>query len=224
MSNVILEIACFSPESAVIASKAGAHRIEICEDIFIGGKTPSDKVIDEIISKTGSIKRFVMIHKLGSNYNYTKRDFEWMIDRMGDINEKDVHGFVFGAVTDRNEPDLDKLKELVVAAENKPCTFHRAFDSIANKSEALEQLITLGFKRVLTAGGDGNAIHNIESLAALNKQAAGRITIVAAGGVRSHNVAEIIAKTGVKEVHSSAILRGDVADQGEIKKMLEAIA
>lgn len=222
--STLLEIACFNPESAVIAARAGAHRIEICEDLFIGGKTPSDKVINEIISKTGSVQRVVMIHKLGSSYVYTKRDFQWMVDRIGDINEKDVHGYVFGAVTDRNELDMQKLEELVTAAENKSCTFHRAFDSIADKSAALEQLIELGFKRVLTAGGDGNAVHNTETLAALNKQANGRISIIAAGGIRSHNAADIIAKTGIKEVHSSAILRGDTADEGEIKKILEAIS
>lgn len=223
MTKKLLEIACFNADSAIIAHRAGAHRIEICEDMFVGGRTPSDKVIDHIIASTPGIQRFVMIHKLGSSYVYTKRDFQWMIDRIGDINEKDIHGYVFGAVTEKNELDAEKLEELIIAAEGKPCTFHRAFDSLTDKSAALEQLVTLGFKRVLTAGGDGNAIHNVETLAALNRQAAGRITLLAGGGVRSHNAAEIIAKTGVTEIHSSAILRGDVADEGEIKKLLEAV-
>jgi copper homeostasis protein len=224
MSKPLLEIACFSEESAIKAFLCGVDRIEICEDIFIGGKTPSDRVIDSIIQHTGDIKRMVMIHKLGSNYNYTKRDFMWMMDRIGDINEKEVHGFVFGAVTDKNELDTEKLNELITSAEGKECTFHRAFDSVVNKTEALEQLIELGFKRVLTAGGDGNAIHNLDTLAALNKQAAGRIIILPGGGIRSHNVAQLLEKTGVSEIHTSAVTKGDIADEAEISRIKSAIA
>jgi copper homeostasis protein len=220
--KVLLEIACFNPQSAITAYEAGADRIEICEDLFTGGITPSDKTIDHIINNTGAMQRFVMIHKQGSKYQYTTRDFQWMLDRIGDLNFKDVHGYVFGAVNEKNMPDIPKLAELIIAAEGKPCTFHRAFDSMENKEEALEQLIKLGFHRVLTSGGDGNAVHNIAQLAALNKQAAGRIIILAGGGVRSANAAEIISKTGVKEIHSSAILRGESADAGEIRKLKEA--
>ena len=220
MSKVLVEIACFNEESAIKAFLNGAGRIEICEDIFIGGKTPSDAVIDNIIEHTGDIDRMVMVHKLGSGYQYTKRDFQWMLDKIGDLNEKDLHGYVFGAVTERNELDMEKLEELVTAAEGRPCTFHRAFDSLEDKSTALEKLIELGFKRVLTSGGEGSAIQNVNTLAALHKQANGRIIILAGGGVRSSHAKELIEKTRVTEIHSSAILKGDVADEQEIRHLI----
>ena len=220
MAKVLVEIACFNEESAIKAFLNGAQRIEICEDVFIGGKTPSDSVIESIIAHTGDIGRMVMIHKLGSSYQYTKRDFQWMLDRIGDLNDKDVHGYVFGAVNEKNHLDTEKLKELVTAAEGKDCTFHRAFDSIENKSEALEQLIELGFKRVLTSGGVGRAIDNTETIAKLNKQANGRIIILAGGGVRSSHARELIYKTGVIEIHSSAIMKNDVADEDEVRSLV----
>ena len=215
-----MEIACFNEESAIKAFLNGAHRIEICEDVFIGGKTPSDLIIESIIEHTGDINRMVMIHKLGSSYQYTKRDFQWMLDKIGDLNVKDVHGYVFGAVNEKNQLDIEKLKELVTAAEGKDCTFHRAFDSIDNKFEALEQLIELGFKRVLTSGGEGRAIDNIETIARLNKQANGRINILAGGGVRSSHARELINKTGVIEIHSSAMIKNEVADEEEIRRLV----
>lgn len=222
-SRTRLEVACFNPDSAIIAYRAGAHRLELCEDIFTGGVTPSDKTLDHIIANTGEIPRFVMIHKQGSKYHYTTRDLQWMIDRIGDLNSKNIDGYVFGALNDRNMPDTSKLEELLIAAEGRPCTFHRAFDGIEKKEEALEQLIGLGFKRVLTSGGPGNAMEHTATLAALNKQAAGRIIILPGGGVRSSNAAGIIAGTGVKEIHSSAILKGEMADEEEIKKLLAVI-
>ena len=220
LSKIVVEIACFNEESAIKAFLNGAHRIEICEDVFIGGKTPSDLIIESIIEHTGDINRMVMIHKLGSSYQYTKRDFQWMLDKIGDLNVKDVHGYVFGAVNEKNQLDIEKLKELVTAAEGKDCTFHRAFDSIDNKFEALEQLIELGFKRVLTSGGEGRAIDNIETIARLNKQANGRINILAGGGVRSSHARELINKTGVIEIHSSAMIKNEVADEEEIRRLV----
>ncbi|MFN5182082.1 MAG: copper homeostasis protein CutC [Bacteroidota bacterium] len=221
MKKVFLEIACFNEESAIKAFLCGAHRIEICEDMFVGGKTPSNATIESIIEHTGDVNRMVMIHKLGTSYNYTKRDFQWMLDRIGDLNEMDLHGYVFGAVNEKNLLDKEKLQELVTAAEGRPCTFHRAFDSIENKSEALEELIELGFKRVLTSGGEGRAIDNAQVLADLNKQAAGRIIILAGGGVRSVHAKVLIQKTGVFEIHSSAILKGELVDEEEVKRLLK---
>jgi copper homeostasis protein len=216
MANKLLEIACFNEASARIAFENGADRIELCEDLFCGGKTPTDKTIDNIIRVTGNVHRMVMIHKLGSSYCYTRRDFQWMLDRIGDLNEKEIHGYVFGAVTENNELDIEKLEELVIAAEGKPCTFHRAFDSLEKKPAAMERLIELGFKRILTSGGVGRAIDYAATLAELQRLAAGRIQILAGGGVRSQHAGELIRLTCVHEIHSSAILKGEVADANEI--------
>ena len=222
MSNR-LEIACFSYEAAVIAAKAGAHRIELCEDMLVGGITPPTKTLERIVANTGNVQRFMMIHKLGSSYHYTKRDFTWMMDKIDELHSISIDGFVFGPLDEKNMPDEQRCRELITAAEKKPCTFHRAFDKIENKSEALEILIACGFNRILTSCGEGNAIDFLTELAALNKQAAGRIIILPGGGVRSSNAKQIIDAMGATEIHSSAIVRGSWPDESEIKKLLNII-
>jgi copper homeostasis protein len=84
-------------------------------------------------------------------------------------------------------------------------TFHRAFDTLDDQEAALETLIELGVERVLTAGGPSDAEAGRARLATLVAQARGRITILAGGGIRAHNVAAIVATSGVTEVHSSTV-------------------
>jgi copper homeostasis protein len=90
----------------------------------------------------------------------------------------------------------------VESAAGLPVTFHRAFDRIRNLPDALEQLIEIGVARVLTSGGAPTAVDGASAIAALVAQARGRINILAGGGVREHNVRDLVAQTGVGEVHS----------------------
>jgi copper homeostasis protein len=216
MRHCVLEIACFNVESAVIAYKNGADRIEICDDVLCGGKTPSDSVINEIIERTGSIDRMVMIHREGNQYCYTNQDSDWMLNRIHQLNEKKIHGYVFGATTQDGKPDYTLLTRLIRAANGRPCTFHRAFDNLENKSEVMERLIDLGFARILTSGGKGNAIDNLAVLSELQAAASGRIIILAGGGLRSGHAENLIRQTNVNEIHSSAIIENGTANAEEV--------
>ncbi|HZJ74290.1 MAG TPA: copper homeostasis protein CutC, partial [Perlabentimonas sp.] len=46
MTKRKLEICCFTAHSALRAAQAGAHRIELCDNIAEGGTTPSYATID----------------------------------------------------------------------------------------------------------------------------------------------------------------------------------
>ena len=111
-------------------------------------------------------------------------------------------GIVVGALDSSAKVDLPKTRELVRAAKDLPVTFHRAFDLVGNLGEALDRLIEIGVARVLTSGGSNTAMEGAPRIAALIKQAAGRIGIIAGGGVRENNVREIITLSGAKEVHA----------------------
>jgi len=113
-----------------------------------------------------------------------------------------VAGIVTGALTSDYTVDVEQTRALVKAAAGLAVTFHRAFDSIINKKDALEQLIDLGVTRVLTSGGAPTALEGAEIIAALVDQAADRITVVAGGGIREQNVSDVVARTGVREVHT----------------------
>jgi copper homeostasis protein len=96
------------------------------------------------------------------------------------------------------------MRALVQAAAPLPVACHRAFDVARDPAAALEQLCALGVARVLTSGQRRTALEGAERIAALVAQARGRIAVLAGGGVRAGNVREVVARTGVREVHLSA--------------------
>lgn len=113
-----------------------------------------------------------------------------------------ARGIVAGVLGENGKIDLTGTRELVRAADDLPVTFHRAFDHTANPADALEQLIDAGVARVLTSGGANTALEGAPRIAALVNQARGRLRVIAGGRVRENNVREIIALTGVEEVHA----------------------
>jgi copper homeostasis protein len=98
---------------------------------------------------------------------------------------------------------------LVSAAAGAPLTFHRAFDRVADQTAALDQLMELGVRRVLTSGGAATAVEGSERLRELVAQSAGRIAILAGGGVRESNVRDLVVRAGVHEVHTKLTNGGE---------------
>ena len=96
------------------------------------------------------------------------------------------------------------MQELMKASQGLSVTFHRAFDVCRNPEEALEQIIELGCNRILTSGQQATAEQGIPLLKALQKQAAGRIILLAGCGVNEKNIARISYETGIREFHFSA--------------------
>ena len=124
--------------------------------------------------------------------------------------QQGARGIVTGVLDEDGGIDVATTRELVAAATGLPVTFHRAFDYTSNLSRGLEKLIDAGVSRVLTSGGAATALEGADAIARLVDQARGRIAVMAGGGIREHNVREVIARTGVNEVHAriSSVVRG----------------
>jgi len=218
---MLLEIACFNLQSCLIAQKAGAHRIELCENYEAGGITPSQNIIIEA-RKNLQIELFVMIRPRAGNFIYSDDEFEDMRSQIQFCKQQQCDGVVFGILTKNKLVDKKCCKELVELAKPLQCTFHRAFDEIENSETGLEDIIYYGFSRILTSGKASSAIQSVVLIKNLITKAKGRITIMPGGGVRSSNISEI-KKTGAVEYHSAAIINsGELADETEIKKLLSA--
>jgi copper homeostasis protein len=133
-------------------------------------------------------------------------------------------GIVIGALTpDRQaSPDLDRLVKHVPPRE---IVFHRAFDEVADPLEALEHLIGLGVRRVLTSGQRPTALEGAGLLARLIEQSAGRIEVLPGAGVRSSNVAELVRLTGCSQVHGTFRAPGDeeTTDADEVRRVVEEL-
>jgi copper homeostasis protein len=214
-----LEIACFNFESALIAQEAGADRIELCDNYFFGGITPSEETIKKVRERI-SIDLFVMIRPREGGFVYDGKEFLKMKEQIEFCKEQKCNGIVFGILTNQNKMDVPRCKELVELASPLHCTFHRAFDEVTDPKMALEQIIQCGFKRILTSGQKATAFEGAKLLAELQNLEKEKISIIAGGGVRSSNIAEIKRATGVTEFHSSAITGDEIiVDAVEIKKM-----
>jgi copper homeostasis protein len=218
---VQLEIACFSVQSAVLAQQSGAHRIELCADRIAGGTTPTIAVFSQVIAQV-DLPIYVMIRPRGGNFVYTSAEFEQMKQSVIQFKQAGAQGFVFGCLLENDTIHPTQNKELLQLANPLPCTFHRGFDEIQDKEQAIQELIKLEFHNVLTAGHQGDASAGIPFLKKMHEQAQGAITILAGGGVRSANATKILVNTGLSWLHSSAITCGEEADPTEIKSLVMA--
>ena len=218
-----LEIACFNLESTLIAAKAGADRIEFCADYASGGTTP--ELEDFLtIKKAAAIPIYVMIRPRGGDFVYSADEIAGMKQSIADFKEAGADGLVFGVLNAENTLS-DINGELAEFAGSTPCTFHRAFDQSPNLEQSLEQLISWGFKTVLTSGGSSSAMAGAATLQKLLDQANGRIQILPGGGIRSGNIAELAKLLPADFFHSAGITDGsEIADLEEIKVIKSTLA
>lgn len=219
----LLEIACFNLGSAVIAQEAGADRIELCENYSAGGTTPSKALISEIREKI-SIPLHVIIRSRGGDFNYSAQEAEDMKSAVLFCRSQNISGIVFGALDKNNNVNVTLCREVIKLAGLMSITFHRAIDQCENIESAMEQLIGLGVSRVLTSGGAGNAVQNINRLKQLQDKYGSRIVIMPGGGLRSSNIEQVV-QCGCSEYHSAAITGNSaMADADEIKKLKRFLA
>lgn len=202
-----LEIACFNLESALIAQKAGAARVELCADISVGGITPNLEMIQQARQHL-SIDLNVMIRPRGGNFVYSDAELEQMKSEIETIKKLDVSGFVFGILKEDKTINIEQNLVLVELAKPLPCTFHRAFDAVSDYKQALEDVILCRFSSILTSGTFPNVMEGKEVLKLLVKQAKNRIEIMPGGGLRSTNISDLDEMVNANWYHSSAITDG----------------
>lgn len=202
-----IEIACFNPESAMIAFENGADRIELCDGLSEGGTTPDFETMKELRAKI-NIPIFVMIRPRGGDFTYSEAECEQMKKELVQLKSLGADGFVFGILDQNDEVNVEQNKVLVELADPLPCTFHRAFDRATNLEDSLEKVIDCGFKTILTSGQKPNVSEGKENLKKLVELSNGRIEILVGGGLRSTNIKEIREFTNAGYFHSSAITDG----------------
>ncbi|MBK1895777.1 copper homeostasis protein CutC [Chryseobacterium paridis] len=202
-----IEIACFNPQSAMIAFENGADRIELCDGLSEGGITPDFEITKELREKI-NIPIFVMIRPRGGNFTYSNDEFEQMKKELIQLKSLKVDGFVFGILDENDGVNVEQNKILVDLAHPLPCTFHRAFDRATELEASLEKVIGCGFKTILTSGQKPNVVEGKENLKKLVEISNGRIEILIGGGLRSTNIQDIREFTHAGYFHSSAITDG----------------
>ncbi|GGF08807.1 copper homeostasis protein CutC [Flavobacterium limi] len=214
-----LEIACFNYESALIAQDNGADRIELCENMRLGGTTPNYVLTVRVREKL-SIKMHVIIRPRGGDFFYTDEEIVEMKQDIKQFKKLGVDGFVFGILNEDGSVNKKKNQELVNLAHPLSCTFHRAFDVVKDAEQALEDIINCGFKTILTSGQEINVEEGIFNLEKIQKLANNRIEIMPGGGLRSSNIKLLQDRLEATFYHSSAITdETETANPEEVKEI-----
>lgn len=209
-STPLLEIAVFNYQSAVIAEKAGADRIELCDNPAEGGTTPSYGYLKKTID-TITIPVFPIIRPRGGDFLYTTEEWDIVLQDIAICKQLGFQGIVTGCLQADGTVDTIQLKKAVEMAYPMQVTFHRAFDRVANPLAAMEQIIDAGCSRILTSGGHPEVMQGIDMLYKLVQQSNGRIIIMPGSGVRSNTISHLHQITGATEFHSSARIPVDSA-------------
>lgn len=199
----LIEICVDSPEGALAAERGGADRVELCDDLFEGGTTPSRGAI-EVARGLVSIGLHVIIRPRGGDFLYSDAEFDAMRLDIETARTAGADGVVIGLLTADGEIDVARTSELVQLARPMSVTFHRAFDVCRDPFEALERLISIGVDRVLTSGQRPDAISGAETIRKLVEAAGDRIVVMACGGIDEANAAEVASLTGAREFHFTA--------------------
>ena len=200
-NEVLLEIAVASFERAIVAERAGAHRLELCEGLELGGVTPSIALIRRVRSAV-RIPIHAMVRPRAGDFIYTATEFARMKEEITALRGEDVQGIVTGLLRNDHNVDVQRTRELVDFARPLPVTFHRAFDEAANPPEALEDVILTGAARILTSAGAVSAADAPESLRILIEQAGSRIAVLPGGGLHAGNIARVARVPGMREIHT----------------------
>lgn len=196
-----LEICVDNYESFSTALKTGADRIELCSSLREGGLTPSYAFMEAAMKASPPV--FMMIRPRSCDFLYTDDEIEIMHRDISAAKKLGAPGVVFGVLTADGSIDAPVMKSLIKEAAGMEVTCHRAFDQVRDVFEALDSLIELGVKRILTSGQAENPYDGMDMLQKVVAHAQRRVMIMAAG-VTPATVKEIILKTGVDEVHSAA--------------------
>jgi copper homeostasis protein len=197
----LLEISVESLASAIAAERGGAHRIELCSDLSIGGVTPTAELMRNARAAV-KVPIFAMIRPRGGNFVYSASELAQMRRDIDLAKSCKMDGLVLGILHADHTVDIEHTRELVKIASPLPVTFHRAFDETPNLPRALEAVIQTGATRILTSGGKPTAADGAAVLADLVAAATDRTIILPGGGINTSNFPEIVRVTRAREFHS----------------------
>jgi copper homeostasis protein len=199
----ILEICAFNIQSCLIAEKAGATRVELCDNPIEGGTTPSYGTI-KLVREKISLRLYPIIRPRSGNYFYTDQEFGIIQQDIKICKELGCDGISIGVQTIDGNVDIERMKQVVEWANPMGVTCNRVFDGTPDPFKALDDLITCGCERVLTSGQKSAAPEAGKLLGDLVRQAAGKISIMPGAGIKSHNLSTLIKESNATEYHASA--------------------
>ncbi len=200
MSQILLEVCCGSADDVIESWKAGADRVELNSSLFHGGLTPS---VGSLIAakELAPIPIMTMIRPRAGGFCYTPVEFKTALRDAEKLIENGADGLVFGFLNPNGTVDEARSRELIQLAGEKQIVFHRALDVTPDWRRALETLIRLGVRRVLTSGQAPNVFFALDTIREMISFAQGAIEILPGAGITLENASHVAEVTGATQIH-----------------------
>ena len=193
-------------EQCLQAEKNGAHRLELCARLDLGGTTPEFEVVKSVMNAV-KIPVKVMIRCRGGNFVYSAEEIEIMKQQMLELKKLNVFGFVFGFLHENNELDFDLTVEFCQLAKDFDITIHKAFDICQNPFDTFLKLKQLPYSlSLLTSGQKSTAEDGKDFLKKLVENQENKIKVIVAGKVSSDNLDALHKFIGAREYHGKKIV------------------
>ncbi len=208
--TIAVEICVTDVESAIAAEAGGADRVELCDNLAVGGTTPSVGMIAETC-RWLSIPVHVLIRPRAGGFVYSERELSVMRRDIEAAKALGAAGVVLGVLHQAGALDRDRIAELLALARPLCVTFHRAIDQASDPLTAIDALVAIGVDRVLTSGARSTALEGLDTLRSMVERADGRIAVMAGGGLSLDHLATLIGASGVRDVHLASAASRPVA-------------
>ena len=194
------------------AMQAGARRIELCDNLAVGGTTPSYGVTKAAVELAANYDSTIMtmIRPRGGDFVYTDLEIAIMLEDIRLTAQAGSQGVVFGALTADKKLDKANLEKLIAASKGMEIVFHMAFDELSDEEqlEAIDWLSQAGVTRILTrAGVSGDSLEErFAHYHRILEHAAGKIEILPGGGIDLDNRQTFIDQLGVTQLHGTKVI------------------
>jgi len=221
----MLEIIATCIDDAIKIEQYGGKRIELVTGLSEGGLTPSYALIKNVVEKV-SIPVNVMIRPHSKSFTYSKEDINIMIEDIKIAKSLGATGVVLGLIDSKNNIDEENLEKLLASVGDLDVTFHRAIDETKNLIESAKLLTKYPqIKRILTSGGKGGIMNNINVIREMVEVTQGTMKIMVGGGLTKEILKSVIEGTGTCEVHFGTAVRKNKSVNGDIseEKLVELV-
>ena len=200
MSKILMEICCGSAEDAIVAARNGADRVELNNNLFQGGLTPSIGTL-QVVKQHTNIPVMAMVRPRAGGFCYTETEMETARADAKELLDHGADGLVFGFLHGDGTIDEERTRAFVELAEGKPCVFHRAIDVVPDWKRGLDTLIRLGVTRVLTSGQESDVFFALDTIKEMIAFAGNAIEILPGAGITLRNVDRVVRETGCSQIH-----------------------
>ena len=194
------------------AMRAGARRIELCDNLAVGGTTPSYGVTKAAVELAANYDTTIMtmIRPRGGDFDYSDLEIDIMLEDIRLTAQAGSQGVVFGALTADKKLDKANLEKLIAASKGMEIVFHMAFDELSDDDqlEAIDWLSQVGVTRILTrAGVSGDSLEKrFAHYHRILEHAKGKIEILPGGGIDLDNRQIFIDQLGVTQLHGTKVV------------------